>query len=832
MSVKVLIAHDEDEEAKAEELAGPIRAAGYEVVHGGTMLVGESVPGEFSKWLGGGGPVVLCGTVQAIGSGWARRIAHATRAYNGVRLFIVQMEKKADVESVAFDGEKIARYWQDPAKAMQDLVNALRQHFPLRPEPGVAAHAHGSSALHQLKPPPEHFTGRAEPLAELCAALREQAQSGSAVVISAVNGMGGVGKTALALMAGHAVLDDFPDMQLFLELRAHSPQPASAEQARDSVLQAVHPETRLPDDDTARWRLYRQLFHGKRALVVLDDAADDEQVRLLSPPPGCALLVTSRRRLRTGHPLHLDRLSRAEATALLRAHAPRLTETEAERLAQLCGNLPVALKTAGGFLKAYSSVPVTEYLAELEENRLEGLRNDDQPLDDVNRVFEASYRALSESERRAWTALSVMPADFDRDAGKAVIESTRSDGTPAASKPLDRLVHLNLLDYDENSGRHDWHDLLRDYAAARRPEGEAERARLAHAEYFTEVAWQADALYKQGNEYMLKGLALFDRERVHLEAAFGFLADDPRWAEHLIRLTDGVVYTGDLRFHPQSQIRWLEAQTIAAQQMGNRKQESNAIGNLGLAYVYLGELHKAIEYHKQALIISREIGDRHGEGSALGNLGSAYFSLDEPCEAIKYHKQHLAIAREIGDRRGEGATFGNLGITYASLGKPRIAMKYCKKHLVIARETGDRYGEGNALGNLGIAYANLGELSKAIEYHKQYLTITCEIGDRRGEGKALGNLGIAYFGLNEPRKAIEYYEKYLAIAREIGDRYGEGNTLWNMALAYEALNERTEAINRVEQALAIREAIEDPEAAKVRAALAEWRGESSGTTEE
>lgn len=133
MSVKVLIAHDEDEEAKAEELAVPIREAGYDVFHRGTVNVGESVPSEFSKLLGAGMPVVLCGTVQAIGSGWARRLALAARGYGyaGTRLFIVQMERKADVDSVAFDGEKIALYWQNPAKAMQELLDALRQHFPL-----------------------------------------------------------------------------------------------------------------------------------------------------------------------------------------------------------------------------------------------------------------------------------------------------------------------------------------------------------------------------------------------------------------------------------------------------------------------------------------------------------------------------------------------------------------------------------------------------------------------------------------------------------------------------------------------------------------------------
>jgi tetratricopeptide (TPR) repeat protein len=654
---------------------------------------------------------------------------------------------------------------------------------------------HRWSALHQLKPPPEHFTGRAEPLAELCGTLREQAQAGNAVVISSVNGMGGVGKTALAIMAAHAMLPDFPDMQLFLELRAHSPQPVSAEQARDSVLQAIHPESRLPDDDDARWQIYRNLFHRKdsganlRALVILDDAADDEQVRLLSPSLGCALLVTSRRRLRTGHPLHLDRLPRTEAIALLLAHAPRLTELEAERLARLCGDLAVALKTAGGYLKAYRSKPVAEYLAELERGRLRRLSNLDQPAEDVNLVFEASYRALSEAERRAWAALSVMPADFDRDAAKALMAVADPEQASATSDLLDRLVHLNLLDYAESSERYSWHDLLRDYAVARLPEEEAEQARDGHAKYFAEVAWQTRELYQSGNDGVLKGLALFDREHSHIEAAFRFMSGQVRHARLLIRLVEGVAYTGYLRFHPRKRISWLEAQRETAQLIQDWQAESRALGNLGIAYRNLGQQLKAIEYHEKHLALAREIGDQRGEGIALGNLGVIYDDLGESLKAIDYQEQYLAITKQIGNKEGESIALGNLGEVYCKLGEPHRAIEYYIQALNIAWNTGDQYGKGYLLGVLGIAYRQLGNPLKAIHYHDQQLTIT----------------------------------------REIGDQRGEGNALWNLALAYEDLSERAEALNRAERALAIYEAIEDPNTTQVRAQLAEWRGNDGGT---
>ena len=492
-----------------------------------------------------------------------------------------------------------------PAAAKTDFIGLMAE--ALLDRIAESARTYRPGALHQLKAPPEHFTGRAEALAQVCAALR----GGGAVAVSAVNGLGGVGKTALATMAAHALRVEFPDMQLFIELRAHSPNPVTAEAARDGVLQAAQPEARLPESEDARWALYRALFEGQRALVVLDDAADDGQVEPLRPPPGSALLVTSRRQLRAGAALRLDRLPRADAVDLLRAWAPRLAATEAEWLAGLCGDLPVALKAAGGYLTAYRAKPVAEYLAELEANRLEALRNDDQPLDDVNLIFGYSFQALNDAERRAWTALSVMSADFGRDAGKAVIEASRPEHAPAAAKLLDRLVNLNLLDYGEESGRFGWHELLREFAAARLSAEAGERARVAHAEYFIGIGERTGELYLQGHDSVLQGLALFDQERAQLEAAFAFLADAPRHAARLLNLVNGVVYTGALRLAPPQRIRWLEAQADAARRLGHKGQEGAALCHLGLAYANLSEPRQAIEYSEQALVIAREIGDRH-----------------------------------------------------------------------------------------------------------------------------------------------------------------------------------------------------------------------------
>jgi CHAT domain-containing protein/tetratricopeptide (TPR) repeat protein len=251
---------------------------------------------------------------------------------------------------------------------------------------------------------------------------------------------------------------------------------------------------------------------------------------------------------------------------------------------------------------------------------------------------------------------------------------------------------------------------------------------------------------------------------------------------------------------------WEQALTIY-RKIGDRLEEGYALGNLGLAYHFLGDYAKAIDYQQQYLAIAREIGDRFGEGNALGNLGLAYSALGDYTLAIDYLQQALAIKREIGDRLGEGQSLGNLGSAYYALEDYTLAIDYYQQRLVIAQEIGDRKGEGNALNGLGNAYYALGNYAKAIDYHQQHLVIAREIGDRKGEGNALSNLGNAYFALGNYAKAIEYQQQGLAILREIGDLNGEGYGLNNLGAALFNSGELEQAEKILREAIAARESI-------------------------
>lgn len=197
-------------------------------------------------------------------------------------------------------------------------------------------------------------------------------------------------------------------------------------------------------------------------------------------------------------------------------------------------------------------------------------------------------------------------------------------------------------------------------------------AQIRHASHYRDVAEEADQLYLKGYNNVLWGLELFDCERLHIEAAFEWLAPrrDKASAALLVSLVSAVSNTGQsLRFHPQQLIRWLEGQRVAAVTTKDRQAEGVALGNLGVVFLRLDEPRKAIEFYEQALAIDREIGDRRSEGTSLGNIGNAYFLLGEPGKAVNFHEEGIAIARETGDRSGEVRTLFNSALALDKLGK-------------------------------------------------------------------------------------------------------------------------------------------------------------------
>ena len=630
---------------------------------------------------------------------------------------------------------------------------------------------------------------------------------GRGVTISGIHGLGGIGKTALALVLTHQLKDHYPHGQFYLDLQGTQEQPVPTLDAMLHVLRGFQPQLPQLDDANQVHSLYHSQLSDKRVLLLMDNAADADQVAPLLPPAGSLLLVTSRRDfvLPGLKPLNLDTLPRDQSCNLLRQVSDRdITDDDADAIAQSCGDLPLALRVAGGYLAMRPDTTPDRYAARLAD---EAQRMGD--LSEVDRSIGLTFAALDDQLHDRMCGLSVFPQRFDLSAAAAVWDVD----TPEADRSLGSLLQWSLVQWNDEASRYRLHDLVRLISERRSSPDVLTQAQRRHATYYAGLLQKMNDQYLEGGAAVVESLSWFDAERENIDAGFAWaqrrMGQDEVATQLCVEYPDAGAYVLNLRLHPQDWLSWLQTQLAAARRLADRRGEGAALGNLGLAYADLGDPRKAIEHHEQHLVIAREIGHLQGEANALGNLGLAYAHLGNTQKAIEHHEQYLAIAREIGDRRGEGNALGSLGSACADLGDAHKAIEHYEQHLAVAREIGDRRGEGNALGNLGSAYADLGDPRKAIEHYEQRLVIAREIGDRRGEGNALGNLGNAHADLGDTHKAIEHYEQRLVIAREIGDRRGEGNALGNLSSAYADLGDPHKAIEHYEQRLVIAREIGD-----------------------
>jgi tetratricopeptide (TPR) repeat protein len=659
---------------------------------------------------------------------------------------------------------------RDSAGSINKPNGPVSQHFG-----DIIIHESEKLPIPRIHPHSSDFVGREEELKELIANFDRGA------TITGLRGMGGIGKTELALALAVKLKDHFPDGQLFLNMLGTSKSPLKPEDAMAHVIRSYRGvDAPLPEDINGLSGLYHSVLFGKKALILLDNAACREQVEPLLPPVGSALLITSRNKFALAglKKKDLNVLPLKDAKKLLLEIAGRIGEHAGE-LAKLCGCLPIALRNAAYALKEMPNIGVDDYMKRLGEAS--------KRLELVEASFSSSYDLLTPKLQRLWSLLSIFPSDFDLAGAAAVWEM---EGIPAEDA-LGELVKWSLVNYLPSAigegGRYRLHDLARDFAGLHLDATVIETARLRHAEHYRNVLSVADEHFEKGKEGTQIGLRLFDQDKANILAgqfwAEKNLEGNFSAAVELCKLYPNAgVYVLDLRLSPRQKIQWLNAGLQASRQSKDNVLECAHLGNLGNAYSHLGEMRKGIEYYEQALIISREIGDRMSEGINLGNLGNAY----------------------------------------SDLGETRKAIEYCEQALIISREIGDRRGEGNHLGNLGNAYFDLGETQKAIECHRLALENSREIGDKRGEGADLGNLGNAYFDLGETRKAIGYYDQALKISREIGDRSSEGNHLFNISLYLEKLGQKDKAIDLAKSALAIYEQMESPQAETVRKAMAAW----------
>jgi tetratricopeptide (TPR) repeat protein/transcriptional regulator with XRE-family HTH domain len=682
----------------------------------------------------------------------------------------------------------------------------------------AAAPAAGPVAPRELPAPVRHFTGRTAELDQ----LSELAAAGEvpALIVCAVGGTAGVGKTALAVQWAHQVADRFPDGQLHVNLRGYDlAEPVSAADALAGFLRTLGvPGTEIPDGLEDRARLYRSRLAGRRVLVLLDNARDAEQVRPLLPgDPACAAVVTSRDALAGlvaadgAQRLDLDVLPEADAVALLRSLIGARADEDpdaAVALAGLCARLPLALRIAAELAAARPATPLAELAAELAADGLDLLEAGDDRTD-VRTVCSWSFRQLPDDAAAAFALLGLHPGDNVDVHAAAALTGTASGQT---RRVLGRLHRASLLQA-AGPGRYGMHDLLRAYAreqaAARDADGWCDQALTRLFDYYLAAAADAmDILYPAEARYRPRvppttaevpampggadARAWLDTERANLVAVVVHCAGHG-WSRHATDLAGALFrYLISGSYLPEALTIYGHA-LQAARRSGDPAVEAEVLNDLGSITMLTGHFRDAAGLFQEALARYRSCHDRPGQAQALQNLGTTEIQQHNHQAAVGYYREAIAAYDDAGDSLGAAHALTRLAGTETELGWHDQASQHLMLALPVFRAANDQGGEALTLNGIGVLNASRGQLAQAAVFFEQALAIYRRIDNRNGVAAQLHNLGDVSLHQGKYQRASRYLRQALARYQEIGQKHGELMTLRRLAEALREAGQPTAA---------------------------------------
>jgi tetratricopeptide (TPR) repeat protein/transcriptional regulator with XRE-family HTH domain len=717
--------------------------------------------------------------------------------------------------------------------------------------------------LRQLPGPSPLFTGREAELAEL-----DRISDPNRLVIVTIAGMAGVGKTALAVQASHRVASRYPDEQIYLDLHGHTQggRPVEPGEALDRVLRALGvPAEQIPPEPEDRAALYRTRLADHQALILLDNAAAEEQVEPLLPgTPGCLVLVTSRRLLTGldhGHALSLDVLSLPEAVTLFARAAGehRVRDDPPARLAELvelCGRLPLAVRLAAARLGSRPSWPVAHLIERLRA-RTHVLAELEAGERSVTATLDLSYRQLPGDQQRAYRLLGLHPgAELTVPAAAALLGTTPQ----RAERLIDGLLDAHLLQ-EPAPGRHRFHDLVRSHSRARadadEPDGRAALTRLFdHYRHCAAVAMDTAYPYERARRPEVPpsdvpaptldgpaaAIAWLDTELPTLFAVARHAADHG-WPEHTHHLA------ALLHVHVVGRGRYDAAEALHGQALavaratGDGAAEQTALANLGRTHLKHGHNEQAADYYAQALTLAGAMGDisvemdarlglghvhllqgrfsqaaeslskarqlAHDTGhhitelNALIALGWLHRQLGDYAQAFDAFLRARVLARDTGNRSIEADALAGLGWQHRQQGRPEEAVACFEQAHRIAGSIGSRHGELNGMIGLASAQRVLGRLDQAAQTYRQALALTREIGNRNLEFEALQGTGRLHFAAGRHDQAVASHCEALDVATRLNQPADQANAHDGLAHAYEALDRHEEARRHWQRALAI-----------------------------
>jgi tetratricopeptide (TPR) repeat protein len=649
-----------------------------------------------------------------------------------------------------------------------------------------------------LPPDTVAFTGRDRELDQITDGL-----AGGGVV--AIDGMPGIGKTALAVHAAARLADRFPDRQLFVDLRGHTPgrAPLDPAEALAGLLAATGVDPRsMPPDLNGRAARWRDTMAGQRALLVLDNAASNEQVAPLLPGAGSLVLVTSRRHLAdlpgVVAPVLLEVLPPARAREMFTALAPRAGGPAAARpvaeVVALAGFLPLAISLLARLYNRHHAWSLADLTAETRASLLTLAAE----RDSVAAAFELSWRHLDPGQQDFFRCLSLHPGTTADAYAAAALA-----GVPlaAAARLLDGLHGEGLLT-ETGHRRYGQHDLIRRYVtdrAAADPPAARAAATSRLLDYYQHTAALAEARlgrHAHGSAVPVRAappaavpdlpdaaraLAWARAERASLLASI----DHAVAAGDRVRVVGLTAAVASLLRHdgPWSEaIARHEAAAAAAGQLGDRAGQARALNEIGVLRKVSGDGPGAARILEQALGIFRELGDRAGQAHALSYLADVWRLSGDFADAARALGEALDSYRALGNERGQANALVDLGSIRIATGDYPAAAADFANALVIYRKLGNRLGQANALMELGLARRLTGDYPAAAGLIVEGLGLYREFDNRLGQASALGLLGSVRRLTGDYPAAARALAEALALADDIGSQVTRANALFELGI--------------------------------------------------
>jgi DNA-binding SARP family transcriptional activator len=733
----------------------------------------------------------------------------------------------------------------DPRAGLKELQKRILQADPTLAEPSAPAPEPAAAPVRpaQLPATVPDFTGRAAFVAELSEVLASA--EGRVMAVSALAGIGGVGKTTLAVHVAHQARSAFPDGQLYVDLQGAGPRAAEPETVLGSFLRALGTaDSAIPDSLQERAALYRSVLDGRRVLVLLDNAKDAAQVRPLLPgTEGCAALVTSRVRmvdLAGSHLVDLDVMSPDEALSLFTKIVGE-ERVASEREAALdvvaaCGFLPLAIRIAASRLAARRTWTVSVLAAKLadERRRLDELQAGDLA---VKATFELGYGQLEPAQARAFRLLGLADGpDISLAAAAAVLDLPPEE----TEDLLESLVDTSLLE-SAAPGRYRYHDLVRLYARAcaerdEHPPSERDAAMSRLLDFYLSTVAGVYLIERPGDRLVdhlepteYPGLTFTDRhaaqdwlysEAVSLLACVRQSAQRP---QTLRRAVDVLWAAIDLA-ESGANSREYEAVAVllrdVAQEAGDGRTEARAMAALAFVHQHSGSGFDIAYQEAEHAAESARAADDPLTGCWASNIGGVIALYQNRHKEGEQHFTHaIENFRALTDRPGEASALCNLSRIHLATGRTESAVALARQGTAMYDDMGHALKGANGRYALGLALTQSGRFSEATECLYQALRVFRDSRQRLWEGMTLFRLAELDLAARRPAQAAANAETALTLLRGIGGEWRRGNVLTVLGRALNGISQLDRAQVCWTEALEIFESLNAPEADEVRALL-------------